>query len=261
MTRRFAMDSMAAWGAAACAFGLLFVAGCQGQPENGTGSAASNAEGPAGSGVKPAPESVPHTPGVGMPQAPAETLPANTGDVVQVIQADPRFKTLNRAILAAGLRPTLKGAGPYTVFAPTDQAFARLPAGQLESLLRPENKAQLATLLRAHVVPRRITGQDVRAMDNGVEIAALGGSVRIEKKDQRYNGAFEVNDADVLQADIPATNGVVHAIDGVLVPASLGGSDVTSGTSGSRGASGTNAKPGGVAPGDGLGEYGPGTIH
>ena len=134
-------------------------------------------------------------------------------DVVETAIAAGQFTTLAAALDGAGLVATLKGPGPFTVFAPTDAAFAKLPAGTLEDLLRPENKARLAAILTYHVVPGRVTAADVARLEeaetvNGetVEVRADGG------------GGVMINDAKVTAADVAASNGVIHVIDTVMLP-------------------------------------------
>jgi uncharacterized surface protein with fasciclin (FAS1) repeats len=134
-------------------------------------------------------------------------------DIVDTAVAAGSFKTLVTAIQAAGLAATLKGPGPFTVFAPTDAAFAALPAGTVETLLKPENKAKLVSILTYHVVPGKILSADIAGktvMPKTVEgqtlaVNATGASVK-------------VNQATVTKADIIADNGVIHVIDAVLMP-------------------------------------------
>ena len=132
-------------------------------------------------------------------------------DIVETAIAAGQFKTLATALDRAGLVSTLKGQGPYTVFAPTDAAFAKLPAGTVDNLLKPENKAQLTAILTYHVVPGRVMAADVVQLKeaetvNGkmVDVNADGGSVMI-------------NDAKVTAADVTASNGVIHVIDTVIL--------------------------------------------
>ena len=113
---------------------------------------------------------------------------------------------------AAGLVETLKGPGPFTVFAPTDEAFAKLPAGTLESLLKPENKAKLAGILTYHVVAGKVMAADVVKLTS--EKTVNGQSVKIAVD----GGKVKVNDANVVKTDIAASNGVIHVIDAVLLP-------------------------------------------
>ena len=116
------------------------------------------------------------------------------------------------ALKAAGLVETLKGPGPFTVFAPTDEAFAKLPAGTLESLLKPENKSKLAGILTYHVVPGKLMAADVVKLTS--EKTVNGQSVKITVD----GGKVKVNDANVVKADVAASNGVIHVIDAVLLP-------------------------------------------
>ncbi len=122
------------------------------------------------------------------------------------------FKTLVAAVKAADLVDTLKGPGPFTVFAPTDEAFAKLPAGTLESLLKPENKAKLQSILTYHVVPGRVMSQDAAKLSSAKTVE--GRPLAIKATD----GGLMVNDAHVTKADIEASNGVIHVIDTVLLP-------------------------------------------
>jgi uncharacterized surface protein with fasciclin (FAS1) repeats len=133
-------------------------------------------------------------------------------DIVDTAVAAGSFKTLAAALQAAGLVETLKGKGPFTVFAPTDEAFAKLPAGTLESLLKPENKAKLTAILTYHVVPGTVLAADVVKLSeaktvNGqaVKIHAMGGTVMVDA-------------ARVVRTDIRASNGVIHVIDSVILP-------------------------------------------
>ncbi len=121
------------------------------------------------------------------------------------------FKTLAQALTAAGLLDTLKGKGPFTVFAPTDEAFKNLPAGTLTDLLKPENKTQLANILKYHVVSGKVMSSDIKA---GNVPTVAGESLTIAIKGQNVM----VNEATVTKADIAADNGVIHVIDKVLLP-------------------------------------------
>ena len=138
---------------------------------------------------------------------------SGTKDIVDTAVAAGQFKTLAAALKAAGLVDTLKGAGPFTVFAPTDEAFAKLPAGTLDELLKPENKSKLASILTYHVVPAKAMASDVTAMDSAKTVN--GKDLKLEVRD----GKVRVGDsATVTQADITASNGVIHVIDSVLLP-------------------------------------------
>lgn len=138
---------------------------------------------------------------------------ARAADIVDTAVSAGSFTTLVAAVKAAGLVDTLKGAGPFTVFAPTDAAFAALPAGTVDTLLKPENKAKLASILTYHVVPGRVLSKDIagKKLDpktvqgETLAIDATGASVM-------------VNNATVTKADIIADNGVIHVIDKVLLP-------------------------------------------
>ena len=136
----------------------------------------------------------------------------NTEDIVSTAVAAGKFKTLAAAIKAAGLVEALKGKGPFTVFAPTDEAFAALPEGTVEGLLKPENKEKLAAILKFHVVPGRVYAD---AAAKGAKVKTLQGS-KIETSSK--DGKVFVNGAQVLTADVETSNGVIHIIDAVLLP-------------------------------------------
>ena len=133
-------------------------------------------------------------------------------DIVDTAVAAGDFKTLAAALQAAGLVETLKGPGPFTVFAPTDAAFAKLPAGTLDSLLKPENKAKLAGILTYHVVPGKVKAADVVKLTSAKTVN--GQAVTINVAD----GKVTVDGANVVKTDIGASNGVIHVIDAVLLP-------------------------------------------
>lgn len=132
-------------------------------------------------------------------------------DIVETAVAAGDFKTLVAAVQAAGLVDTLKGAGPFTVFAPTDAAFAALPAGTVDTLLKPENKAQLVSILTYHVVPGSVMSSDLK--EGMTAKTVQGGSVKFT-----LEGGAKVNDANIAKADIAASNGVIHVIDKVIMP-------------------------------------------
>ena len=138
-------------------------------------------------------------------------VPAKAADIVDTAVAAGSFKTLVAAVQAAGLVDTLKGEGPFTVFAPTDEAFAALPAGTVESLLKPENKDQLVKILTYHVVAGKVMSTDLQ--DDMMAKTVEGSEVKIDLD----NGPM-VNDAKVVTADIAADNGVIHVIDKVIMP-------------------------------------------
>lgn len=122
------------------------------------------------------------------------------------------FKTLVAAVKAADLVDTLKGAGPFTVFAPTDEAFAKLPAGTLDDLLKPENKAKLRSILTYHVLAGKVMAQDAMKLKSAKTVQ--GGNLTIETT----GGKVTIQGAEVIRADVAATNGVIHVIDKVLLP-------------------------------------------
>lgn len=139
-------------------------------------------------------------------------LPAKAKDIVDTAVGAGQFNTLVAAVKAAGLVETLKGKGPFTVFAPTDAAFAKLPAGTLEMLLKPENKSKLAAILTYHVLPGKVMSGDIAGKKMMV------GTVQGSKIDVNATTGVMVNDANVVTADIVASNGVIHVIDKVIVP-------------------------------------------
>lgn len=132
-------------------------------------------------------------------------------DIVAVAEGAGQFTTLCAAVKAAGLVETLQGKGPFTVFAPTDKAFAKLPQGTLEDLLKPENKKKLADILTYHVLAGKVMAADVKTMEaetvNGQKLSLV-----VE------DGKVTVDKAKVVSTDVAASNGVIHAIDTVLMP-------------------------------------------
>lgn len=138
---------------------------------------------------------------------------AASRDIVDTAVANGSFTTLATALKAAGLVETLKGPGPFTVFAPTDAAFAKLPAGTVESLLKPENRDKLRRVLTYHVVSGKVGSEQVVKMTSAKTVA--GDSLTISSS----GGSVTVNDAKVVTADVAASNGVIHVIDTVLIPA------------------------------------------
>jgi transforming growth factor-beta-induced protein len=134
------------------------------------------------------------------------------GDIVDTAVADGRFTTLAAALGAAELIDTLKGEGPFTVFAPTDDAFAKLPAGTVESLLLPENKQQLIDILLYHVVAGKVMAEDVVTLTEAETVLGQNISIKVE------NGKVFINDAEVIITDIVTSNGIIHVIDTVLLP-------------------------------------------
>jgi transforming growth factor-beta-induced protein len=132
-------------------------------------------------------------------------------DIVAVASGAGSFSTLVAAVKAAGLAETLQGPGPFTVFAPTDEAFAKLPRGTVEDLLKPENKEKLAAILTYHVVAGKVMAADVKTM----EVATVNGK---ELDVKVADGVVTVNNAKVSKTDVAACNGVIHVIDTVLLP-------------------------------------------
>ena len=139
---------------------------------------------------------------------------AKSKDIVDTAVAAGQFNTLAAALEAADLVGTLKGDGPFTVFAPTDAAFAKLPAGTVESLLKPENRDKLVAILTYHVVPGEVTAADVVKLSEAKTVN--GQDVAITVADS----GVRINDANVIKTDIDASNGVIHVIDTVILPGS-----------------------------------------
>ena len=133
-------------------------------------------------------------------------------DIVAVAAGNDAFSTLVAAVKAAGLVETLQGEGPFTVFAPTNEAFAKLPEGTVESLLKPENKDQLIAVLTYHVVAGKVMAADVVKLDSATTVQGQDVSIKVE------NDAVFVDGAQVVQADVKAKNGVIHVIDSVILP-------------------------------------------
>ncbi len=139
---------------------------------------------------------------------------AQSQNIVSTAAAACQFKTLLAAATAAGLVDALSGPGPLTVFAPTDAAFKRLPAGTVENLLKPENREQLRAVLTYHVIGSRVAAADVPTKPTLVATLSPGNSVRVLSR----NGRVTVDRARVIKADIAASNGVIHVINRVLIP-------------------------------------------
>jgi uncharacterized surface protein with fasciclin (FAS1) repeats len=134
------------------------------------------------------------------------------GDIVDVAVSAGQFNTLAAALEAAGLVSTLKSEGPFTVFAPTDSAFAALPEGTVESLLQPENRDQLTAILTYHVVPGEVMAADVVNLSEAATVNGKDLSIRV------VAGKVLINDSTVVAADVDASNGVIHVIDKVILP-------------------------------------------
>ena len=137
---------------------------------------------------------------------------AASKDIVQTAVEAGSFNTLVAAVEAAGLVGTLKGTGPYTVFAPTDDAFAALPEGTVENLLKPENRDQLVALLTYHVVPAKVMSEDIA----GKKASVL--TVEGDRLSVNARNGVKVDGAKIVAADVEASNGVIHVIDKVLIP-------------------------------------------
>ena len=146
----------------------------------------------------------------GTATVPARSSVPRGNTIAAIVANDPNFSTLLSAVQAAGLVDTLNSAGPYTVFAPTNAAFAKIPADQLQSILN--DREQLRNLLLYHVVPGRVTAAQVVNLSSAT--TANGSDVRIS----RMNGNVMINDARVTRTDIRASNGIIHVVDSVIQP-------------------------------------------
>ncbi|MGB7981106.1 MAG: fasciclin domain-containing protein [Candidatus Nanopelagicales bacterium] len=180
---------------------LLFLSGCSSDSEEATAPATSAAPTESAAASEPA-------------------MTEEPGTIVEVAAANPDFETLVAAVTAAGLAETLSGEGPFTVFAPTDEAFEALPEGVLDALLLPENKDALTSILTYHVVAGEVMAADVTAGD----VETVEGSTFTITTD----GGVKVNDANVIATDVDASNGVIHVLDAVLVPESVDVAALTS---------------------------------
>ncbi len=137
---------------------------------------------------------------------------SESSDIVDTAVAAGQFNTLAAALEAADLVGTLKGDGPFTVFAPTDEAFAKLPEGTVESLLKPENREQLVAVLTYHVVPGKVAAADVVKLSGATTVNGAEVSINTEA------GTVKVDNATVVATDIEASNGIIHVIDTVILP-------------------------------------------
>jgi uncharacterized surface protein with fasciclin (FAS1) repeats len=140
------------------------------------------------------------------------TTTVTTKNLIDTAAANGSFKTFGKAIECAGLSDTLRGAGPYTIFAPTDAAFDKLPAGKLEELFKPENKKELVSLLNYHVMNGRKHVADIGKWENAKTLGGQSAPVKLTDNNVRIDGAL------VTSADIDSTNGVIHGIDKVNMP-------------------------------------------
>jgi len=142
----------------------------------------------------------------------AASVSAAEMDIVDTAVEAGQFETLAAALGAAGLVDTLKGKGPFTVFAPTDDAFAKLPEGTVDNLLKPENKDQLTAILTYHVVPGSVMAADVVKLSEAETVNGKKVNIKTE------GDSVMINDAKVVSADVAASNGVIHVIDAVILP-------------------------------------------
>jgi uncharacterized surface protein with fasciclin (FAS1) repeats len=179
-----------------------------------TASTHASYAGPAQQGA-PASAQAPPAPSLQNEPAPAtgaQATPRTTGTILEVASQAGQFSTLLAALTAAGLTETLSGTGPFTVFAPTDAAFAKLPAGTVENLLMPENKEKLAAILSYHVVPGRVASSDL-ANVTSTPATVQGGRLSVDT-----SSGVKIGGATVVGPDVAATNGTIHVIDTVLLP-------------------------------------------
>ncbi|MFP4313888.1 MAG: fasciclin domain-containing protein [Alphaproteobacteria bacterium] len=154
-----------------------------------------------------------HDHGEKMDEAKAEAETMMEKDIVDTAMADAQFSVLVGLLKATGLTETLKGEGPFTVFAPTNEAFDALPEEALADLLKPENKEKLASVLTYHVVPAKVMASDIQ--DGTNEVATVeGGNLNVVKSED----GVKINDANVTATDIKTSNGVIHVIDAVVLP-------------------------------------------
>lgn len=165
----------------------------------------------------PTPTPVPDTTVPTTPTIPTPPATSTEGkDLVSIAQSNPSFSTLTKALKAAGLIETLQGEGPFTIFAPTDEAFAELPQDALQDLLKPENKEVLVKILTYHVVPGNVESSQLKAGEvKTVQGDAINVKISSDKK------AVTVNDAEVVTPDVKGYNGVIHIINKVIIPPSL----------------------------------------
>jgi uncharacterized surface protein with fasciclin (FAS1) repeats len=210
MSNYFFQKSIAATlGVAIAGTGLLFSVSSHAQGGTTTTPTMSPTMSPSGTMSKPT-ISTPPAGGMSQPGKKAPATSAKKMTIVDVASKSSSFKTLVAALKAAGLVETLSGEGPFTVFAPTDAAFAKLPKATLKDLLKPENKEKLQKILTYHVVPGAIFAKDIKS---GAVATVEGSNVTIKK-----GKSVMVNNARVIKADIKTSNGVIHAIDTVIMP-------------------------------------------
>lgn len=142
----------------------------------------------------------------------SNATPTPQANLVDTVAAQTTLSTLSKAIAAAGLANILKSDGPFTVFAPSDAAFEKLPEGQLDGWLKPENKDQLISILKYHVTPGRVTGQDVGKLTQAKTVNGEMAQIK------RSGEGTMINDATIVTHDLGSSNGVIHVIDKVLAP-------------------------------------------
>ncbi|QDH69621.1 fasciclin domain-containing protein [Marilutibacter alkalisoli] len=142
----------------------------------------------------------------------SQSSPSSTTNLLDTAAANGSFKTFGKAIEQAGMKDTLNGAGPYTLFVPTDAAFDKLPSGKLDSLMKPENKAELASLLNYHVVNGRKSVADIGKWESARTVNGQAAPVKV------HGDKLSIDGAEITLADIASSNGVIHGIDKVNIP-------------------------------------------
>jgi len=149
---------------------------------------------------------------VGMASGRAEELNSKRKTIVQIAAGNPEFSMLAAAVKAAGLTKTLRGRGPFTVFAPTNAAFEKLPKRTLEDLFKPENKKKLAEVLTCHVMRGKVLAADVAELENAKTLQGLQAKIAVSKR------GVKIDRAKIIESDIIAKNGVIHVVDAVILP-------------------------------------------
>ena len=160
--------------------------------------------------------------------AQTSTAAKETKDIVDTAVESGKFETLVKAINAAGLTETLKAKGPFTVFAPSDQAFKKIPEDKLKEIMKPENRSKLQDLLKFHVIPGKLSAADVVKLDKSK--TAQGGEVTFKTQ----GDSVMINGAKIVKTDIQCGNGVIHVIDSVIMPKKKSGSDSRTASEGNK---------------------------
>jgi uncharacterized surface protein with fasciclin (FAS1) repeats len=196
-------------GALATILGVALVAGAI-----GTSQAETNPAKPTGTGTSAPSKPTKKTPATTAAESNTPAAATESSTIVELASSSQQFKTLVAAVKAAGLVETLSGPGPFTLFAPNDEAFAKLPKGTLQKLLKPENKTALQQVLKYHLLSKEVAAKDVKS---GSVDTVAGKSIKIIATKK----AVMINNAKVLKTDVKASNGIIHTIDTVLIPPGL----------------------------------------